>query len=364
MENFKDINSNDQTDNSKLWANDYSDSLRDITSDSPTRYNGNPKYLYESSGCSGKLAVFAVRLPTFDKISESCSYIVRTNNEQELVELRKHILNKLSELPIQAEYMDRNAFNYTVRYAKHIYKMIDIFGPKKIPQLFAIKSKADNFFKNLPLIKNNFLDILIQYFNVITPDWVDEEISQTFKKYQHMVVIKIEKKQCVEFEMLLSNFFGKNSVNYFKCTNIQEKNIFQIRFAVGGAFIYYCERKGLDVNTSLVSLDVAFRRNDDKWSIELPEYLRKQVLFESCCGHYLCNVSHQDYLLKEGHCANEFKNQVLKYLDKRGAKYPAEHNVGHTYVIEDNYRDHLKKIDPTNTFNPGIGKTSKNKYWV
>ena len=49
---------------------------------------------------------------------------------------------------------------------------------------------------------------------------------------------------------------------------------------------------------------------------------------------------------------------VKQYLDK-GAKYPAEHNVGHLYEAENSLQSFYKKLDPTNTFNPGIGKMSK-----
>ena len=50
---------------------------------------------------------------------------------------------------------------------------------------------------------------------------------------------------------------------------------------------------------------------------------------------------------------------MLAQLDARGAKYPAEHNVGHLYKADDNLSEFYDSLDPTNTFNPGIGKTSK-----
>ena len=53
------------------------------------------------------------------------------------------------------------------------------------------------------------------------------------------------------------------------------------------------------------------------------------------------------------------KDKVLKWFDEIGAKYPAEHNVGHVYEADDNLRKFYKKLDPCNIFNPGIGKTSK-----
>ena len=52
---------------------------------------------------------------------------------------------------------------------------------------------------------------------------------------------------------------------------------------------------------------------------------------------------------------------MLALLDSRGAKYPAEHNVGHLYEAESNLQKFYKDLDPTNTFNPGIGKMEKHK---
>ena len=46
-----------------------------------------------------------------------------------------------------------------------------------------------------------------------------------------------------------------------------------------------------------------------------------------------------------------------------GAEYPAEHNVGHEYIAKPTLSNFYKKLDPTNGFNPGIGRTSKLKNW-
>ncbi|PKG63599.1 D-lactate dehydrogenase, partial [Psychrobacter sp. Choline-02u-13] len=80
----------------QIWAEKYAENLRDTTSPTPTRYNGNPAYLHESSGCSGKLAVFAVRLPTFESGSNSTSYFISSNDEVELIQLRKYLLENLT----------------------------------------------------------------------------------------------------------------------------------------------------------------------------------------------------------------------------------------------------------------------------
>ncbi|TCM61187.1 D-lactate dehydrogenase [Acinetobacter calcoaceticus] len=347
----------------RIWADNYADSLRDTTSATPTRYNGNAEYLHDSSGSSGKIAVFAVRLPTFEAAPESVSYYIGSNDESEFIGLRKYILEQMTSLPSQAEYIHRHAFDLTRRYAKHMYKAIDIWGAEKIPELFAAKVKFDRFFKKIPLLPNNSMDRLVQIFNRVTPAWIAPRILDFHEKYEHHLLIKLDIDQKDEFQALLQNFFKDRPQQYFECSPKEQKNAFLIRFAVGGCVVYYCDSMGIDTNQRLVSFDVALRRNDNEWMFRMPQHLQDQVLLESCCGHFMCFVVHQDYLLKPGVDANQFKQDVLQYIESRGAKYPAEHNVGHLYAANEDYKQFWNQLDPTNSFNPGIGKTSKCKHW-
>lgn len=55
---------------------------------------------------------------------------------------------------------------------------------------------------------------------------------------------------------------------------------------------------------------------------------------------------------------------MLALLRERGAQYPAEHNVGHLYKAPDALKQFYRENDPTNSMNnPGIGKTTRKKYW-
>lgn len=74
-------------------------------------------------------------------------------------------------------------------------------------------------------------------------------------------------------------------------------------------------------------------------------------------------MNHQDYILKPGVDGKQFKQQVIDYIEQRGARYPAEHNVGHLYSAKEDYQQHWRALDPTNSCNPGIGKTSRRKFW-
>ena len=67
--------------------------------------------------------------------------------------------------------------------------------------------------------------------------------------------------------------------------------------------------------------------------------------------------------MKKGVDTHALKEQMLKLLRQRGAQYPAEHNVGHLYEAPDDLKRFYLENDPTNSMNPGIGKTSKRKNW-
>ena len=80
-------------------------------------------------------------------------------------------------------------------------------------------------------------------------------------------------------------------------------------------------------------------------------------------GHLFCHVLHQNYIVKKGVDIPALKKELLSYYDSRGAEYPSEHNVGHEYKVKPTLLKFYRELDPTNSFNPGIGQTSKLKHW-
>ena len=81
-------------------------------------------------------------------------------------------------------------------------------------------------------------------------------------------------------------------------------------------------------------------------------------------GHFFCHVFHQDYIVRKGGNVAELKRELLTMLEARGAEYPAEHNVGHSYCAKQTLANFYRQLDPTNSFNPGIGRTSKLAAWA
>jgi D-lactate dehydrogenase (quinone) len=96
--------------NRRCSDHDYQDHVRKIDEETPSRFNADPKRLFESAGGAGKVTIFAVRLDTFPEEERTTVFYIRTNNPDELTHIRRHILGTFKNLPIEGEYLHREAF--------------------------------------------------------------------------------------------------------------------------------------------------------------------------------------------------------------------------------------------------------------
>ncbi|ONG06724.1 D-lactate dehydrogenase [Klebsiella pneumoniae] len=250
---------------------DYVTRVRDVDADTPARYNADPDRLFESSGCAGKLAVFAVRLDTFPAEKRQQVFYIGTNQPQVLTEIRRHILAEFQHLPVAGEYMHRDIYDIAEKYGKDTFLMIDKLGTDKMPFFFTMKGRTDAMLEKVSLFKPHFTDRFMQKLGHVFPAHLPERMKTWRDKYE--LVHKL----------------------------------------------YY--------------------------------------------GHFMCHVFHQDYIVRKGVDAHALKEKMLELLKARGAQYPAEHNVGHLYEAPESLQQFYRQNDPTNSMNPGIGKTSKQKYW-
>jgi FAD/FMN-containing dehydrogenase len=148
----------------------------------------------------------------------------------------------------------------------------------------------------------------------------------------------------------------------FECTPKEGETAFLLRFAAAGAAIRYRAVHRRHVS-GMVALDVAFPRNERSWLESLPDSIAGKLVHKLYYGHFFCHVFHQDYVIKQGFDPLEVEHEMWRILDQRNAKYPAEHNVGHLYHAKPSLVNHYKSLDPSNSFNPGIGHTSKCAHW-
>lgn len=336
----------------------YEQYVRDIDADTPARFNADSRLLYEASGCAGKLAVFAVRLDTFPIEKNTKVFYIGTNNPNELTDIRRHILLEFKQLPICAEYMDHTAFDVAEKYGKDTFLAIHFLGTKYLPALFTLKSRADGFFERLKVFPTGMSDWIMQGLSYLFPNHLPGRLKEYRNRFKHYLLLKVSEQDASETRDFLSHFFDKASGDYFECTPIEVKKAFLHRFVTAGAATrmkaLYPKRY-----SGLVALDIALKRNETHWVEALPYEIEQAFAVKLYYGHFLCHVFHQDYLIKPGYDPVAIEHKMWGTLDKRGAEYPAEHNVGHLYYAKPNLAAFYREIDPCNCFNPGIGKASK-----
>ncbi len=107
----------------------YQTHVRDIQADSPARFNADPKRLFESAGSAGKVMLFAVRLDTFPKEQRTAAFYIGTNNPDELTEIRRHMLASFKSLPVEGEYLHREAFDIAENTARTRFSRSSISAP-------------------------------------------------------------------------------------------------------------------------------------------------------------------------------------------------------------------------------------------
>ncbi len=352
-------------DNAMASDIEYKKRVKDVDADSPARFNADPRRLFESSGCAGKLAVFAVRLDTFKSVEKSKTFYIGTKDSNQLNQIRRHVLKNFKNLPVLGEYIHRDAFNLARVYGKDTFLAINIMGTRRMPQLFAIRGRLNTLLNRLPFMPKDFPDKVMQWLSSLFPEHLPQRILEMEKLYAHHLIIKMSDDGIEELTQYLTKFYANediqnNSGHYIVCTKEEEEKAMLHRFAVAGAAIRYYQMHE-DKVEDILALDVALKRNETNWVEELPESLRAKIFSPIYYGHFFCHVFHQDYLVKKGESVQEVKQQLLELFDDKGAKYPAEHNVGHIYEAANELKDFYQKLDPTNTFNPGIGKTTKHQ---
>lgn len=340
----------------------YTDHVRQVNEPTPARYNADPQRLYETSGSAGKLIVFAVRLDTFPAEKDTRVFYIATNNANDLTNIRRHLLTQLDQLPIAAEYIHRDAYDMAEKYGKDTFLMIHYLGTQNLPRFFALKSRCDNFFNRFSWLPSNLADRILQGISKLFPRHLPPRMAEYRERFEHYLILKTGKSSSDPIDVFLKDYFTTNQGEYFRCTADEASKAFLHRFAVAGAAVRYRAIHN-DIVEDIVALDIALARNEREWFETLPADIECDLLFKLYYGHFFCHVFHQDYVIKKGADCMDIEHKMWKLLDGRGAEYPAEHNVGHLYHAKPVLKKFYKSLDPTNSCNPGIGKTSRCRHW-
>ena len=348
---------------SKLASDDqYSKIIREIDSSKPARFNADPRLLYGVSGSAGKIAVFAVRLDTYPAPSKNQVFYVGSNDPDVFWKIRRDILSNFKTLPTSGDYLHKDCYDAAKKYSKDTFVIIEKLGTKFLPTLFELKRKVDHISKKTSLLPNNLSDKLMQFFSNFLPNHLPKRIENFRNLYDHHWIIEMSDEGIDEANKYFIEFFKENNGDFFKCSDKEGNKAILHRFTAASAFGRYSAINEDKIGGTM-SMDIAFPRNERNWFEKLPKDIDEMFDMKLYYGHLFCHVLHQNYIIKKGVDPEKLKKKLFKNYDLRGAEYPSEHNVGHEYEAKDILKKFYKDLDPTNTFNPGIGFTSKLKNW-
>lgn len=342
--------------------NQYEERLRGIDEETPARFNSDSRRLYGASGSAGRVIVFAVRVDTYPAAKRTKVFYVGTNEPDVLWKIRRDILSTFKNLPTTGDYLHRACYDATKKYSKDNFIVINKLGTNFIPTLFALKRKVDLIASGFSFLPNKLSDRLMQFFTNFFPNHLPKRMEEYRDKYEHHWVIETSDEAIDESREYFNEFFKNNEGDFFECNDIEGEKALLHRFVAGSAIGRY-HAIHQDKIGPMMSLDIAFPRNEKEWFEKLPKEIDDLIEVKLHYGHLFCHVFHQNYIVKKGVDAKLLKEKLLKTFDERGAEYPAEHNVGHEYDAKPVLKGFYRKLDPTNSFNPGIGRTSKLKDW-
>ena len=147
-----------------------------------------------------------------------------------------------------------------------MYLSIKRLGPAALPGLMQKKAGWDAKVRRHKWLPANLVDRLIQWGNRLVPANVGPRLLEFHQRYGHHLMIKVDRGDSAQMNDLLAAFFAQRTGGWFQCDATEQADAFLVRFAVGGAAVFYCDYHGID-SSRLISIDVALRRNDDTWTI-------------------------------------------------------------------------------------------------
>ena len=339
----------------------YQNTVRDCDAATPARYNNDPNGLFEASGSAGKLIVFAVRVATFAKAKQEQTFYISTNNAEALTTLRQQWLKSELNLPVFAEYMHRDYNEITLRYGRDTCLSMSHLPASKIGALYRLQAKVNYHLDKWHLPKT-LPDRLLQLASVFMPAALPKPLAGQSLSYTYHLIIKVADDNIDPAQGFLQAHMQRYQGTLHLCNPKEAAALLVFRSAASAAIFRYQNLHHKEFG-EIISTDIALPRNAVDWDEVLPIQLQNKVQKCFYLGHFFCHVMHQDYILNPNIDAKTFKDELLDFYNQRHIEYPAEHNVGHIYTAKSALNSFYKELDPTNSLNPGIGRTVKGKNW-
>ena len=204
-----------------------------------------------------------------------------------------------------------------------------------------MKARFDSVATRLKFLPRDLSDKIMQAVSGLFPGHLPKRMKDYRDKFEHHLMLKMSGSGIKEARTYLASVFPSDQGAFFESSPAEGEKAFLHQFAVAGAAVRYRAIHRDEVQ-DIVSLDIALRRNDRNWFEKLPPDISAPITHKLYYGHFFCHVFHQDYIVTKGHDTMALEHKMWKLLDARGARYPAEHNVGHLYEAEPSLIDHYK----------------------
>jgi len=309
-----------------------------------------------------KISCLCSKVRHLPKVKKNQVFYVGSNNPNDFWKIRRDILKTFKTLPTLGDYVHRDCYDAAKKYSKDTFLVIEKLGTNFLPTLFELKRKVDIIASKFKFFPDHFSDRLMQFLSNFWPNHLPKNMEEFRDLYEHHWIIEMSDDGINEAKEYFNNFFKGKKGDYFLCNEKEGKKAMLHRYVSASAIGRY-HNINKSKHGEMLSLDIAFPRNEKNWFEKLPPEIDKLLEMKLYYGHLFCHVQHLNYIVKKGVKGEDLKEKLLNTYKERGAEYPAEHNVGHEYYANQILLKFYKELDPTNFFNPGIGKTSKLKNW-
>jgi D-lactate dehydrogenase len=192
----------------KLGSDDkYSEIVRGVDQSTPARFNADKRLLHSASGSAGKIAVFALRLDTYEAPKKSKVFYVGSNNQDDFWKIRKDILANFNELPRLGDYMHRDCYDAAKKYSKDTFVVIERLGTNFLPSLFEFKRIVDIIAEKVKFLPEKFSDKLMQFLSNFWPNHLPKKMELFRNQFEHHWIIEMTDKGIDEAEAYFKDFF-------------------------------------------------------------------------------------------------------------------------------------------------------------
>jgi len=267
---------------------------------------------------------------------------------------RKVALASPTYLPKQFEYIARDQFDCCDQAGRGMIKLIEMVGMSNLGALWNLKLK----FESLPLpFVNIIADKFLWYLNPLLPESLPKPVMQQGRKFDHHVIMEMTEfgngeLKHLEEELQKQLDAHPDDMSCYVCQSASEKSrVMLFRFAVQPSIQTMTVGKGRQG----IIIDYAMPKNFDS-ILELPEDLGIEM--RCLCSHFGCNVFHDSLMISNDVDVKKAKKKIQKFIEAAGGKLPAEHGHGTEYEAPVSTQERWKKMDPTNSMNPGVGHSS------